>query len=63
MLKDMCHKAGITGQNTNHSLRATGISEQFAAGVPEKIIKEQLGQRFTGRTSCFMSTPHPHNIE
>ena len=45
MLKDMCHEAGITGRKTNHSLRAIGASELFAAGVPEKIIKERTGHR------------------
>ena len=45
MLKDMCSEAGITGRKTNHSLRATGASELFAAGVPEKIIKERTGHR------------------
>ena len=45
MLKDMCHDAGITGHKTNHSLRATGASKLFAAGVPEKIIKERTGHR------------------
>ena len=45
MLKDICHEAGITGRKTNHSLRATGASELFAAGVPEKIIKERTGHR------------------
>ena len=43
MLKDMCSEAGITGHKTNHSLRATGTSELFAAGVPEIIIKERTG--------------------
>ena len=42
----MCHEAGITGRKTNHGLRATGASELFAAGVPEKIIKERTGHRF-----------------
>ena len=45
MIKDMCHEAGIGGHKTNHSLRATGASEVFAAGVPEKIIKERTGHR------------------
>ena len=45
MLKDMCHDAAIGGRKTNHSLRATGASELFAAGVPEKIIKERTGHR------------------
>ena len=41
----MCKEAGIVGCKTNHSLRATGASELFEAGVPEKIIKEQTGHR------------------
>ena len=45
MLKDMCQEAGIEGHKTNHSLRATGASELFEAGVPEKIIKERTGHR------------------
>ena len=45
MLKDMCFEAGIHGHKTNHSLRATGASELFEAGVPEKIIKERTGHK------------------
>ena len=45
MIKDMCIDAGIEGHKTNHSLRATGASELFEAGVPEKIIKERTGHR------------------
>ena len=45
MLKDMGCEAKIGGQKTNHSLRATGVSELFEAGVPEKIIKERTGHR------------------
>ena len=29
----------------NFSLRATGVSEVFAAGASEKIIKERIGHR------------------
>ena len=35
MFKEMCIEAGI-GHKTNHSLRATGASELFKEGVPEK---------------------------
>ena len=45
MFKDMCSEAHISGHKTNHSLRATGASELFEAGVPEKIIKERTGHR------------------
>ncbi len=37
MVNDMCTLAGILGR-TNHSLRATGATELYNAGVPENII-------------------------
>ncbi len=45
MLRCMFSEAGITGHKTNHSLRATGASELFEAGVPEKIIQQRTGHR------------------
>ena len=39
-MKEICVDANIPGRKTNHSLRATGVSE---AGVPDKIIQEQSG--------------------
>ena len=36
MVRDMCADAQITGK-TNYSLRATGATTLFQAGVPEKI--------------------------
>ena len=43
MVKDICNKGRIEGNKTNHSLRATGVSELFQAGVPEKLIQERSG--------------------
>ena len=43
----MCSKAGIGGNKTNHSLRATGATELYMAGVPEKIIQERTGHKST----------------
>ena len=37
IVKEMCKKAGIEGTKSNHSLRATGATELYRAGVPEKI--------------------------
>ena len=42
IVKSTCEEAGITGKS-NHSLRATGASTMFAAGVPERIIQEVTG--------------------
>ena len=44
LLADICKEAGIE-KKTNHSLRATGATAMFAAGVPEKMIKEVTGHR------------------
>ena len=44
MVKNMFEMVGIEGK-TNHSLRATGATEMFRAGVPEKIIQERTGHR------------------
>ena len=43
--QNMCIEAGITGRKTNHSLRATGATELYLAGVPEQVIKERTGHR------------------
>ena len=45
MVKNMCTEAGIQGNKTNHSLRATGATELFKRGVPEKIVQERTGHR------------------
>ena len=44
MVKNMFTRIGISGK-TNHSLRASGATEMFRAGVPEKIIQECTGHR------------------
>ena len=41
----ICGVAGFPKRYTNHSLRATGITRMFSAGVPEKIIAEKSGHR------------------
>ena len=40
LVKDMCKEAKLQGKKTNHSLRATGVSNLFQAGVPEKLIQQ-----------------------
>ena len=44
MVKSMFSIIGVSGK-TNHSLRATGASQMFQAGVPEKIVQERTGHR------------------
>ena len=40
-IKKMCESAGITGGNTNHTLRAFDITTMFHARVPEKLIQQR----------------------
>ena len=40
----ICLAAGITDR-TNHALRATGISDMYAAGIPEGEIQERSRHR------------------
>jgi integrase len=43
--KEMCKDAGLTGNFTNHSGRATSITRLYDAGVPEKSIMKRSGHR------------------
>ena len=45
MVSEMCEEAGISGKKTNHSLRVSGASSHFSAGVPERIIQQRTGHR------------------
>ena len=40
MVKNMCNEAGLNGNFTNHSLRASGATQLFQNDVPEKVIQE-----------------------
>ena len=56
MLKNMCLLAGVEGNKTNHSLRATGATELFSAGVPEEIIQQHTGHRSTKALRVYKRT-------
>ena len=42
-MENMCKEAGVQEKKTNHSLRATGATALFNAGVPEKLIRDVTG--------------------
>ncbi len=58
----MRSEAQIDGRKTNHSLRATGASELFQAGVPEKIIKERTGHHSLEALRTYYHRTAPSNI-
>ena len=43
MVPDMCSDAGLVGKKTNHSLRVSGATSLFEAGVPERVIQQPSG--------------------
>ena len=43
MAKEICVEGNVAGEKTNHSLRATGVSNVFQVGVPEKLSQERSG--------------------
>ena len=44
-VKNVCKIAGIEGNFTNHSLRATSASRMYNKNIPEQVIKEVTGHR------------------
>ena len=46
-VKRLCDKAGIGGNRTNHSLRASAATRLFHGNVPEQLIMEVTGHKST----------------
>ena len=44
-VKRLCRDADITGNKTNHSLRATTATRGLDMGIPEKMLMERTGHR------------------
>ena len=44
-VKDICKEAGISGNFTNHSLRASCASWMYDQNMPEQLIKEVTGHK------------------
>ena len=46
-IKRLCEKAGITGNKTNHSLRASAATRLFHGNISEQMIMKVTGHRST----------------
>lgn len=44
-VKDMMSEAGLSGQFSNHSLRATSATRMYQSGIDEQVITEVTGHR------------------
>ena len=56
MVSNMCECAGIAGNKTNHSLRATAATDLFLADVPEKLIQERTGHKSVQALRLYQHT-------
>ena len=56
MVPSMCSKAGIAGQKTNHSLRATAATDLYHANIPEKLIQERTGHKSVQALRVYQHT-------
>ena len=59
MLAKMCERAGVE-RKSNHSFRATGATEMFAANVPEKLIQSRTGHRSLDALRLYERPSHEH---
>ena len=55
VVKELLSSANIDGYFTNHSLRSTGGSRLFQAGVDRKLVKEFTGHR-SDAVDCYQIT-------
>ena len=69
LLKAMCADAGVEGNFTNHSLRATGATVLFDAGVPEAVIQKRTGHksldslRTSSRNEMWRTSSHQRHLK
>ena len=53
MLPDLSEKSGIGVRYTNHSLRATAITQMFTSGISEKVIADTSGHKSMKAVRCY----------
>ncbi len=63
MVSKMCEMAKIKGVKTNHSLRVSGASALFDAGVPERIIQSRTGHRSLESLRVYEHVTDEQNVE
>ena len=62
VIKTMLHNAKLEGYFTGHSLRCSGITRLFQAGVDKKIIKEMSGHK-SDAVDCYAVTSKEQQAE
>ena len=63
LFKSMTTEAGLEGNFTNHSLRATGATVLYDAGIPEGVIQKHTGHKSLDALRCYDRTTMTLNLE
>lgn len=61
LIKEMCQKAGLKGNFTNHSGKVTCATGLFEASVDEQLIMSQTGHRSTA-VRCYKHPTADHDV-
>jgi len=56
VVKTLCETAGVGGNKTNHSLRATCATRLYNNSVDEQLIMERTGHRSTKGVRAYKRT-------
>lgn len=59
----MTTEAGLEGNLTNHSLRATGAILLYDAGIPVSVIQKRTGHKSLDGLRCYERTTMTQNLE
>ena len=62
-MKRPCKVAGIEGQFTNHSLRATTATRALKKGIPDKFVMQRTGHRDVGSLQKYQRPETSTRIE
>ena len=55
-VRKMCTNAGVNGNKTNHSLRATCVTRLYESQLDEQLIMERTGHHSVTGVRCYKQT-------
>ena len=59
----MCKEAGILGNFSNHSIRATAVTRMYESGLTEKMIMKRSGYRSTDGVRAYQREDTNRQVE
>ena len=61
--KELCKQAGLVGNFSNHSIRATAVTRMYQSGLTEKLIMKRSGHRSTDGVRAYQREDASGQIE